>query len=58
MIVMTLGKTLGDLVPHSPALLGGSDTICNDQGKNDSHICAITQNDLSIWSFLRISCNA
>jgi hypothetical protein len=30
------------LMPYDRALLGGSDTICNDPEKNASHICAIT----------------
>jgi len=29
-------------VPHDMALLGGSDTICNDPEKSANHICAIT----------------
>jgi hypothetical protein len=34
------------LVPHGLALLGGSDTICNDLRKSASHICAITPKGL------------
>jgi len=33
-------------VPHDLALLGGSDTICDDLGKTASHICAITPKGL------------
>jgi hypothetical protein len=36
-------------------LLGGSDTIFNDLGKNANHISHITLNGLSHWSFLKIT---
>jgi len=36
----------GASVPHDLALLGGSNTICNDPGKSVSHICANTPKGL------------
>jgi hypothetical protein len=33
-------------VPYDLALLGDSNTICNDPGKSVSHICAITPKGL------------
>ena len=41
-------------VKHGLVLLSGFDTICNDLGKNDSHICAITPKGLVNLKLFRI----
>jgi hypothetical protein len=39
-------KSCGAPVPQGLALLGGSDSICNDAGKRASHVWAITSKRL------------
>jgi hypothetical protein len=45
--ILVKATLCGAPVPHDRALVGGSDTICNDSEKSVSYICAITPKNIS-----------